>query len=165
VFSFLAAESGARVVSVDYDPVVVGELWRKAAERKADILPLVVNIARPTPAVGWANRECRSFLDRAQGAFEAVLMLALVHHLIVTERVPLPEIFQTARDMTRRWLIIEYVDPTDSMFVRLTRGRAHLHRDLNPQSFEAAAQNFFRIVKSEQVPGAERRLYLLEARA
>ncbi len=164
-FSLLAAETGARVVAVDYDPVVVGRLWRIAAEKKAPILPLVVNLARPTPALGWANRECRSFLDRARGAFDAVLMLALIHHLIVTERVPLPEIFETVRGLTRRWVILEYVAPGDSMFVRLTRGREHLHRDLNQESFEAAAQRVFRIVRSEPLPEAHRRLYLLEARA
>lgn len=165
VFSFLAAEAGARVVAVDYDPVVVGRLWKAAAGKNAPILPLVVNIARPTPAIGWANRECRSFLERAAGAFDAVLMLALAHHLIVSERVPLADIFALARGMTRRWLLIEYVGPADSMFQRLTRGRAHLHRDLNPEAFERAAERHFRVARSEPIPGGDRRLYLMEARA
>jgi SAM-dependent methyltransferase len=163
VFSLLAAESGARVVSVDYDPVVIGRLWKAAARRNLPILPLVVNLARPTPALGWSNSECRSFLDRATGAFDAVLMLALLHHLIVTERVPLSEIFALARRITRRWIIVEYVAPTDSMFTRLTRGRDDLHQGLNQSVFEEAARRHFRIARSEQVPGADRRLYLLEA--
>lgn len=165
IFSLIAADIGARVVAVDSDPVVVGKLWRTAALKGAPILPLVVNLARPTPALGWRNGECRSFLDRAAGAFDAVLMLALVHHLIVTERLPLAEIFATVRRLTRRWLIVEYVAPTDPMFVRLTRGRAHLHQDLNRNSFEAAAQRHFRIVRSEPVAGSDRRLYLMEAPA
>lgn len=164
VFSMLAAGTGAQVVAVDYDPVVAGRLWRAAAEKNLPILPLVVDIARPTPALGWDNHECRSFLDRAAGAFDAVLMLAVVHHLIVTERVPLGEIFRMARRLTRRWLMVEYVAPTDPMFVRLTRGRAHLHCDLNRESFEAAAQRVFEIVGSESVVGAERVLYLMKAR-
>jgi len=163
VFSLLAAEAGSRVVSIDYDPVVVGRLWAAAKQRRLPILPLVVNLAHPTPALGWANRECRSFLDRAAGAFDATLMLAVLHHLIVTERVPLPEIFAMARRLTRRWLIIEYVAPTDSMFRRLTRGRDYLHQDLNQGVFEAVAQRYFRIVRSEQIPGADRRLYVMEA--
>jgi SAM-dependent methyltransferase len=163
VFSILAAEIGARVVSIDYDPVVIGRLWKVATRRKLPILPLVVNLAQPTPALGWSNGECRSFLDRAAGSFDAVLMLALLHHLIVTERVPLPEIFAMARRLTRRWLIVEYVAPTDSMFTRLTRGRDYLHQDLNQDVFEEVARRYFRIVRSEQVPGAERRLYLMEA--
>jgi SAM-dependent methyltransferase len=163
VFSILAAENGARVVSLDYDPVVVGRLWTAAKRRNLPILPLVVNLAHPTPALGWSNRECRSFLDRAAGASDAVLMLALLHHLIVTERVPLPDIFAMARRLTRRWLIVEYVAPTDSMFTRLTRGRDYLHQDLNQNVFEAVAQRYFRILRSEQIPGADRRLYVMEA--
>jgi SAM-dependent methyltransferase len=152
VFSIVAAEAGARVVSLDLDPVVVGRLWKTATRRQLPILPLVVNLAHPTPALGWSNGECRSFLDRAKGSFDTVLMLALLHHLIVTERVPLPEIFALARSLTRRWLIVEYIDPTDSMFTRLTRGRDYLHHDLNRGAFEAVAQRYFRIV-----------LYIMEA--
>jgi hypothetical protein len=149
-------------VSVDYDPVVIGNLWRAAKEKKASVLPLVVNLGRPSPALGWANGECRSFLDRATGAFDAVLMLALIHHLLVSERVPLPQIFEMARRLTKKWLIVEYVGPSDSMFVRVTRGRGHLHEDYNQQAFEATAQRYFRIVRSEEVTGSDRRLYLME---
>lgn len=160
-FSFIAAEAGARVVAVDSDPVVIGRLWSEARARSADILPLVVDIARPTPAMGWANQESRSFLNRAEGAFDTVLMLALVHHLVVTERVPLPEIFGMARRLARKWLIVEYIGPSDSMFLRLTRGREHLHHDYGRDAFETAAERFFRIVCSEEVPGTDRRLYWL----
>ncbi len=56
-FSAIAARAGASVVAIDYDPVVVGEVWRQAHVENLDILPLVVNLARPTPAVGWRNAE------------------------------------------------------------------------------------------------------------
>ena len=76
-FSRLAAQRGASVVAVDLDPVVVGRLWRVAAQEHMNILPLVQNIAMPSPAIGWWNREYPSFLDRAAGRAEMVLMLAL----------------------------------------------------------------------------------------
>jgi hypothetical protein len=147
---------------VDYDPVVIGRLWRAAREKDASILPLVVNIGRPSPSLGWENVECRSFLDRAEKSFDAVFMLALVHHLLVTERIPLHKILELARRLTRKWLIVEYVGPADSMFQRLTRGREHLHANFNQEAFEQAALRWFRIVRSEAVPGADRRLYLME---
>ena len=89
-------------------------------------------------------------------------MLALVHHLLVTERIPLPQIFELASRLTRKWLIVEYVGPADSMFKRLTRGREHLHEDFNQEVFEQAALRSFRIVRSEAVAGSDRRLYLME---
>src|SRR5690606_5294737 len=91
-FSRLAARAGARVVAIDYDAVVVGRTWRMASEENLDILPLRVDLSRPSPALGWCNREAKSFIDRAEGAFDSALMLAVIHHLMVGEGIPMPEI-------------------------------------------------------------------------
>jgi len=99
-FSALAAQTGAEVVAVDLDAACAGAIWRRAREQKFNILPLVLNLARPSPALGWRNGEYPSFLDRATGAFDGVLMLALIHHLLVTERIPLEEILRLAYDVT-----------------------------------------------------------------
>ncbi len=99
-FSAIAATTGARVVAIDADPAVVGSVWQRAQNEELDILPLTVNIARPTPACGWRNAEYPSFLERATGSFEMVMMLALIHHLIVTERIPLSEVFSIASALT-----------------------------------------------------------------
>jgi len=161
-FSALAARSAARVVAIDYDPGCIGQLWQRAKEWESGILPLVVDLSRPSPATGWRNRECASFLARAHGAFDAVLMLAVLHHLLVTERIPLEEVFELAANMTTRWLVIEFVSPQDEMFKTLARGRDHLHAGFTRASFEAACQRLFRIVRSEQLPGTDRWMYLLE---
>jgi SAM-dependent methyltransferase len=164
-FSARAAEAGARVVGIDYDPVVVGETWRMARERRLDILPLVVSLTRPTPGIGWRNRECPSFLDRARGAFDAVLMLAVVHHMLVTERVPLADIVDLAAELTTDLLIIEFISPEDSMFLRLTRGREELHRGLDSTVFENACKRRFEIVRSEHLEGTSRWLYAMKKRS
>jgi len=163
-FSAIAARAGASVVAIDYDPVVVGETWRNAREQRLNILPLVVNLTRPTPGVGWRNRECASFLDRARGGFDAVLMLAVIHHMLVTERVPLREIVDLAAELTNDLLIIEFIAPQDSMFLRLTRGREELHRDLNKTVFENACQKRFEIVRTEHLEGTSRWMYALRKR-
>jgi hypothetical protein len=128
-------------------------------------LPLVVNIAQPSPATGWENHECPSFLERARGQFDAVLMLAVLHHLMVTDRVPLDSILDLAADLTRDWLLIEFIAPADPMFRRIVRGREELHADLDRARFELAAQRRFRIVRSQALPGSERTLYLLRRAA
>ncbi|MGE5372081.1 MAG: class I SAM-dependent methyltransferase [Solirubrobacterales bacterium] len=164
VFSLMAAKTGARVVAIDLDPVVVGALWKKAKQSQADILPLVVNIARPSPAVGWCNSECQSFLERARDRFDLVLMLAVLHHLLVTERIPLEQIFDLAWGLTSKYLVIEYVDPADAMFKLLTRGREALFADYNQSGFESACQSRFEIVARQPVGGRDRTLYLLRKR-
>ena len=160
-FSAQAARSGASVVAIDYDPVVVGELWRKASANDLDILPLVVNLARPTPGIGWRNQECPSFLERARGHFNAVLMLAVIHHLLVSERIPLAEILNLAAELTTDVLVIEFISPADPMFRRISRGRDHLFQDLTQASFETACRKRFEIVRSERLDKTERWLYLM----
>jgi SAM-dependent methyltransferase len=161
-FSALAAQAGAEVVAVDLDAACAGAIWRRAREQKLNILPLVLNLARPSPALGWRNGECPSFLDRATGAFDGVLMLALIHHLLVTERIPLEEILRLAYDVTNSLLVIELVEPQDEMFRRLTRGREHLHAALDVKMFEQACTPYFEIVRSLALPGTQRRMYCLK---
>ncbi len=163
-FSALAARAGASVVAIDYDPVVVGDVWRAARAERLDILPLVVNLTRPTPGIGWRNQECSGFLERARGAFDCVLMLAVIHHMMVTERVPLDDVLDLAAELTSRLAVIEFIGPEDSMFRRLVRGREHLHQGLTPEVFEASARRHFEILRTQRVEGAERWLYLLAKR-
>jgi 2-polyprenyl-3-methyl-5-hydroxy-6-metoxy-1,4-benzoquinol methylase len=164
-FSFMAAQSGASVLAIDYDPVVVGQVWRQARAERLNVLPLVVNLARPSAAVGWRNQEWPSFLDRARGKFDLVFMLAVLHHLLVSERVPLANILDLAAELTRDALIIEFVEPHDSMFRRLTRGRDELHQNLTVPYFENACRTRFQILRSECIPGGARSLYLLRKKS
>ena len=160
-FSELAAAHGASVVAIDRDPVVAGALWRAARARRADILPLVVDITRPSPGTGWRNRECASFLERCRGTFDAVLMLALVHHLSVTERIPLAEVVELAAALTTDLALIEFVGRTDPMFQRLVRGRERLYENITEAAFEACLRRRFEVVRRQPLEDAHRTLYLL----
>jgi SAM-dependent methyltransferase len=162
-FSEILARHGASVISIDADPAVTGTAWRRARERSLDILPLVVDLARPTPALGWLNEEYPSFLDRARGQFDLVLMLAVLHHLLVTDRVPLDEVVSLAAALTRDAAIIEYIGPDDVMFRKIARGRDGLFADLTREGFERSCQRHFAIVKRERLPESDRWLYLLRS--
>ncbi|MEK6321644.1 MAG: class I SAM-dependent methyltransferase [Acidobacteriota bacterium] len=159
--STIAARRGARVVAIDSDAVVIGETWRKTCAEGLNILPLVVNLTRPSPAIGWRNCECPAFLERAHGAFDAVLMLAVIHHMLVSERIPLPEIIDLAAELTTDILVIEFIAPDDSMFRRLTRGRDHLFSDLTSELFEDSCMRRFEIIRSQHLERTSRWLYVL----
>jgi hypothetical protein len=88
----------------------------------------------------------------------------LIHHLLVTERIPLEEILRLACDLTCSLLIIELVEPQDAMFRRLTRGRESLHASLDAKMFEQACLPYFESVRSLVLPGTRRRLYCLKRR-
>lgn len=163
-FSFLAAKHGASVVAIDSDPAVAGSIWRRAHRERADVLPLVVDLTRPTPAIGWRNRECPSFLDRARGGFDLVLMLAVLHHILVTERIPLEEALALVSEISRDYVLIEFVAPEDPMFQRIVRGRDRLYSHMTRDWFEAAARERFDLVRTEQIDGLHRWLYLFRRR-
>lgn len=163
-FSLLAAKAGARVVAIDRDPETVSAVWRSASAARADVLPLVVDFARPTPAAGWMGCEHAGFLDRAAGHFDCALMLAVTHHLLVSERIPLDQILEAAAGLTTRWLVIEYVGPEDPMFRRLARGREELHEWQTSAVFEECAQAHFEI--AGKFGSAEfRAIYILRLKA
>ncbi|HEY1803779.1 MAG TPA: class I SAM-dependent methyltransferase [Terracidiphilus sp.] len=145
-YSLLAAEAGARVVALDSDSAALEQLWRTAADRKKTITALVADIARPTPAAGWRNREHLSLLDRLSGKFDMVLMLAVVHHLILRHQLPLTHIADLSATLTRRWLLLEWVPPSDPMFQEWLRGRDDLYGHLTEDDLTRAFAAHFAIV-------------------
>jgi SAM-dependent methyltransferase len=164
-FSMIAGRSGAEVVAIDNDPVVVGELWRQARRAQLAILPAVMDITRPSPAIGWRNGECPSFLERAgTHGFDLVMMLAVLHHLLVSENVPLPEILDLAADLTTRFLVMEFVPPDDCMFRAIVRGRGELFAELDRSVFERACTRRFDVVRCRHLAPSARWLYLLKKR-
>jgi SAM-dependent methyltransferase len=160
-FSLLCARAGAEVVGIDADAAAVGMAWKRAWEENLPVLPLVVNIADPTPARGWRNGECLAFLDRAQGAFDGVVMLALLHHLLITERIPLERLVALLADLAMKFALVEYVGPADEMFRKLLRGREALHADFGRERFEAALGDRFEVVRRVEIPGMDRAVYTL----
>ncbi|HZT58761.1 MAG TPA: methyltransferase domain-containing protein [Pyrinomonadaceae bacterium] len=162
-FSALAARAGASVVAIDQDPAVVGALWRRASAEGLDVLPLVVNLARPTPATGWRNEENPSFLERARGGFDTLLMLAVLHHMHATEQIPLEAVFELAAELTSDSLVVEFVAPEDPLFRTLLRGREELFAGLTRETFERAASRHFQVVRAERLHET-RWLYLMRGR-
>ncbi len=146
-YSLMAAGAGAQVVSLDSDTAALEALWRAAFEQRAPVTALVVNIARPTPPAGWKNREQLALLDRLTGKFDLVLLLAVIHHLILREQLPLAHIAELSAALTRRWLLVEWVPPSDPMFQEWLRGRDQLYGHLSETDLNYALAPFFRIVE------------------
>ena len=161
-FSELAAQGGAEVVAIDSDPVVVGRLWKRAAQKDLSILPLVVNLAAPSPALGWKNQECPSFLERAEGAFDLVVLYAVLHHLLAQEAIALPRVLELVKLFTKAFVVMEFVSPTDPGFEKMARGRDFSY--LSKAYFEACVLKEFEIVYQEKGVQGDRTLYFLKKR-
>ncbi len=162
-FSRLAANLGSKVVAIDTDAVAVGKTWQMAKRESLDILPLVVDLSSPTPAAGWLNRERTSFLERSKNTFDVVLMLAVAHHMIITDGLPIAEVFEAASLLTKDILVVEFVSPHDPMFQALAKGR--YFPDYNQAHFEQCLSKRFSILKKCEVSNSGRTLYSLRKRA
>jgi predicted RNA methylase len=163
-FSLLAASLGATVTAIDADPQAVAQTWRAAAQTGAAVLPLVVDICNPTAAAGWRSAERPGFLDRIRQRCDHVMLLAVLHHLVLTAGIPLPEVITLVADLTTDTAIIEWVPPTDPMAQILIRGRSHLAGQLTLDGFTAACQTAFEVLDQQPVGDSGRILYLLQKR-
>lgn len=161
-FSRIAAGHCQQVISQDIDPVAVEINFRRVQETAPhNLLPLIQDLSSPSPAIGWANEERESFVDRVN--CDALLILALVHHLAISNNVPLPRIAKLFASITK-WLVIEFVPKSDSQVERLLATREDVFPDYTPEGFEAAFLNDFELVKKGPVPDSERTLYLFHAK-
>jgi len=143
VYSRLAADTGAEVVSIDTDLQAVDRLCANLKGSGKNILPLCVDLAHPTPAAGWENREYSSFLSRCTGHFDTVMMLAVLHHLLLRNQIPMDRIAALCSNLTTRHLILEWVPPTDPKFQELLRGRGAIYTHITESAFrDAFAEHF-----------------------
>ncbi|WP_213807810.1 class I SAM-dependent methyltransferase [Granulicella sp. dw_53] len=139
-YSLLAAELNAEVVAIDSDPQTVDRLSRKGAK---NVLPLCIDLAFPTPAIGWENREYPSFLSRCDGKFDTVMMLAVLHHLLLSSQIPLDHIARLCNRLTTDCLIVEWVPPTDAKYVEIMRGRETIYNHITESAFRKAFAAYF----------------------
>jgi SAM-dependent methyltransferase len=146
VYSNLAADAGAEVVSIDTDLQAVDRLCASLKGSGRNILPLCVDLAHPTPAAGWENREYASFLSRCTGHFDTVMMLAVLHHLLLRNQIPMDRIATLVSSLTTRHLILEWVPPTDPKFQELLRGRGAIYTHITEAAFRDAFAKYFTTV-------------------
>jgi ribosomal protein L11 methylase PrmA len=159
-FSRIAAATAARVVACDADPAAVERNYRAArAEGSTSILPLVLDLANPTPGLGWAGEEREAWL--ARGPADVVMALALVHHLAIGNNVPLQSVAALFASAGRT-LLVEWVPREDEQVQRLLRSRRDVFPDYTREGFEAAFATRFRTVRAEGIEGSGRRMYLME---
>ena len=159
VYSNLAADAGAEVVSIDTDMQAVDRLCTSLKGSGRNILPLCVDLARPTPATGWENRENASFLTRCNGHFDTVMMLAVLHHLLLRNQIPMERIAALCNDLTTQRLILEWVPPTDPKFQELLRGREAIYTHITETAFREAFAEYFSTI--DELTLANGRIMLL----
>jgi hypothetical protein len=159
-FSRIAAAAGAYTVSFDIDPACVEMNYlRIRREKEENLLPLLLDLTNPSPGAGWENKERMTLLER--GPADAVLALALLHHLAIGNNLPLDK---AARFFARtgRHLLLEFVPKSDSQVKRLLVTREDVFDAYTQEGFERAFGEVFTIKRRVPLSGSERALYIME---
>jgi len=158
-FSRVASRRKIPTIAFDIDPGAVEQNYRQCvAEKETCLLPLLADLTNPSPAIGWQNQERQSLLER--GPADAVLALALVHHLAIANNTPLERVAEFFARAGRR-LIIEFVPKSDSQVQKLLASREDIFPNYTREGFEAAFAQYFDVQAAEEVTDSERVLYLM----
>ncbi len=159
-FSRVAMANGAYTVACDVDPSAVEKNYLMCRKEKSErMLPLIVDLTNPSPALGWAHTERSSLLER--GPVDLVMGLALIHHLAISNNVPLSRICEFF-SRCARYAIIEFVPKEDSQVQKLLASRKDVFPEYTREGFEASCQPFFTIERAVPVSDSQRVVYLLK---
>lgn len=162
-FSQPAVARGMLAVAMDDDPGAVEVGYRQAREQHwRTFLPLVIDLRNPSPGLGWAERERASLLMR--GPADAVLALALVHHLAISGNLPLRHIVEFLAAAGRN-VLVEFVPKSDSRVQHLLRSREDIFLDYSEAGLVAALAPYFTTRWRQALPGSSRVLYALTRRS
>jgi SAM-dependent methyltransferase len=159
-YSRLALDTAARAVAFDADVAAVERNYRRQAEvGDTRLLPLVMDLTDPSPALGFNLRERLSLAER--GPADVVLALALIHHLGLGKNVPFALMAESLAQLGR-FLIIEFVPKHDPQAQRLLAAREDVFTDYTLEVFERSFGVWYRRLDRQPVPGTDRILFLLE---
>jgi hypothetical protein len=159
MFSRVAAAKGIAVIAMDYDPTVVEQNYLQVRNNdEKNILPLLIDVINPTPALGWHNREREAILERPLP--DTVLALALIHHLAIGNNLPFVKIAEFFAAIAGS-LIIEFVPKSDRQAQLLLQSREDIFADYNLEKFEADFGKFFMIKEKSGMANSDRLIYLM----
>ncbi len=160
VYSRIAAETCPQVISFDIDPACVERNYREVKKSKeVRVLPQLLDLVNPSPALGWAHDERTSLAQRSHA--DVVLALALIHHIAISNNVPLLKV-ASYLVMLAPNLIIEFVPKSDPKVKTLLATREDIFPSYTRQGFEEAFQEHFKIVTATDIQGSDRILYRMQ---
>lgn len=160
LYSRICVQKGVFTVSLDRDPLCV-EMSYEESKRQGEnnILPLLIDLANPSPAIGWMHQERFSLVER--GSTDMIIVLALLHHLAISNNLPLEKIADFFRRCCK-WSVVEFVPKEDPQVQKLLHIREDIFPDYCQAQFEKTFSRFFKIVESIKLDDSLRTMYLLE---
>jgi hypothetical protein len=160
-FSELAANTSSYVISTDIDHDCINKFYNGIKQKGiANICPLIIDMAAPSPGIGVNNEERASFSQRTK--VDLVLALALVHHLAIGKNIPFDRITDMFSSLGN-YLIIEFVPKDDQKVKLMLQQKRDIYSWYSEGEFITAVQKKFTIAAKENIGNSGRTLYLMKA--
>ncbi|HLG91156.1 MAG TPA: hypothetical protein VI336_03315 [Candidatus Saccharimonadales bacterium] len=160
LFSRIASDRGIRTVAFDIDPVAVEANYLHIKEQgETKIRAILMDLTNSSPALGWAHEERQSLEQR--GPTDMIFALALVHHLAISNNLPLESVADYFCRLGE-YLVIEFVPKGDSQVDKLLATREDIFPNYTEEGFEAAFKTKYSLVDKIKIRGSKRTLYLMK---
>jgi len=162
-YALLAQRCGAAVVvAVDYDHDCIEALFEGASGTV--VHPVIADLGDLPGGRGWMGTETPGLMTRLAGRADVVICLALVHHLAVSESIPLAEIARLLAHLSKAHAVVEIIGEDDPMLVTLAAQRQRDPHEFAPRRQLDALAEFFTVEADEAIPETKRRIVLLRRR-
>jgi ribosomal protein L11 methylase PrmA len=160
LYSETALRAGAQyVVGFDSDHGALNRAVQRSVRSDLKFLPLLMDACNPTPSQGWNQKE-RAGLS-ARNKPDAVLALAIEHHIAIGRNVPLPMLLDWMTGLADRG-VVEFVPKDDPTVQRMLSIRQDIFDQYSQAEFESELAKRAAIEKREVVSSSGRTLYIYE---
>lgn len=148
-YADIALQAGAvKAIGFDSDAEAVETAFARSAKTGTSFLPLVLDLANPSPGQGWRGIERKSLLDRANA--DGMIAYAVLHHLSIGRNIPLAEAVSWLTDIAPEG-VIEFVEKEDPMVRQMLRLRTDIFDDYHRDAFLAEIRKRAEIVETCEV--------------
>jgi len=159
-FSIAALATGAHyVIGMDTDVGALEKAYQRAYQQNLNFLPLYIDVTNPSPAQGWANIERQSLTER--GKPDAILALAIVHHLALANNVPLTQVVDYLLTLAPKG-VIEFIPKQDPMVETMLSIKGDIFPDYTYDNFIQLLQNKTKIIQQQEITTHGRKLIWYE---
>ena len=118
-----------------------------------------MDFTNPSSAIGFASQERYSLNSR--GKADLGLALALIHHLSISNNIPLRYIAKYFSSLCN-YLIIEFIPKEDSQVQRLLLSRNDIFSEYTHENFIKDFSTYFEIICQKKVADSKRTLFLMK---
>lgn len=158
-YSRIASDRNVFIISADANPLAVEHNYLTAKKNKEkNVMPILLDLTNPSPAIGWANKEFESFSKRI--FTDTVIAMDLIHHLSITHSLP----FEDSADFfaqSGKSLLVEFIPKTNPITQELIACKKDSFVNYTCECFEQAYSKYFDIKDARSIPNCGSTIYLM----